>query len=115
MGHRRDLERLAQKGTLADLLHREARDEAARLRHDIDQPLGREPRNRLGHRAARDAEARADLGLAQHLARAQRERQDRVLERAIDPLGKRALKPLERGQNTRLVGVWRLQQEGVGL
>ena len=45
--HRLKLQRFTQKRSFADLLHRKARHEGPGLRHDIHEPLCRQPGHRL--------------------------------------------------------------------
>ena len=80
------LNRLADKGPLADIGHRQARHESARLWHDIDQTFGGKFCHRIGNRAARDTQTIAYLGLADDFARAVGQRQDGLLQALIDAL-----------------------------
>jgi len=96
--HRRKLQRFAQEGAFANLLHRESGDESPGLRHHIHQTFGGQPRHRLGYRRAGHAKRLADLGLAQNLARAIGQRQDGGFQRQIDAVRQGSVKLFQRPQ-----------------
>ena len=78
------LQRGADLVDLQDVLDGWPRDEAAPLRHHLDQPLGLEPLEGLPHRRAAQPEVRRDLVLADALQRAQHAGDDRVLQPVVD-------------------------------
>ena len=86
---------LAEPREVADV---DRRHEHAAPRVDLDEPLEREPAQRLPHRRAADAEPRGQLGLLDRGARRELQRDDQLAQRVVGPVGERRDLAGRRGQ-----------------
>jgi octanoyl-[GcvH]:protein N-octanoyltransferase len=82
--HSGALERLAQELRVIDARDADAAHERAKLRHDLDQLVVAQPRQRLAHGRATDAEPVGDLVLGDLAAWLELSRDDRVPQGLVD-------------------------------
>ena len=84
--HRLGLQQLAHVVDVTDLVVRELLDDAAAMRVELDQPLGRQVAQRLAHGGGADLQLLGDVPLHETGAARQRPPEDRLAERVADHL-----------------------------